>query len=222
MSVKKSQDGTQSKADLAYSVLKGRILDQTYGPGYRIVVDQIARETGLSNNPLREAIRRLEAEGWLEIVRNTGARVATFDVEDHRHTLELLARLEGFATALAAPHLDDHDIARARRINEQMREALDLFDPVGFADLNRQFHETLYAKCDSAHLRALLASELQRFDIIRRSVHSTVPGRARSSLDEHDVLLDLLESGAPADEVEAYARQHKLNGLRTPRVAEGV
>ena len=207
------QDDSASKADIAYSLLKGRILDQTYVPGYRIVVDQFARETGLSNNPVREAVRRLEAEGWVEVVRNVGARVSAFAETDRRITLELIARLEGFATALSVAHLTAEDLVAARALDARMVEALDLFDPVGFGSLNREFHAIFHERCGDAHLRSLLASELQRFDIIRRSVHSSVPGRARTSIDEHERLLDLIEADAGPAEVEAFARQHKLNGL---------
>jgi DNA-binding GntR family transcriptional regulator len=213
-----TRDRHESKADAAYALLKQRILDHTYGAGFRIVVDQLVRETGLSNIPWREAIRRLEAEGWIEIVRNAGARVATFDVEDHRHMLELIARIEGFATRLAAPNVTAADIAHGRELDRRMVDALEQFDPDGFADLNRQFHAIFSERCADVHIRSLLAAELQRFDVIRTSVHSTVPGRARSSIDEHETLLDLIESGAPVEEIESFARVHKLGGLREPRL----
>ena len=92
-----------SKAEASYALLRERILDGTYGPGYRLVLDQLARETGVSTIPLREALRRLQSDGFVQVVRNVGARVAEFDSSRVEHTLHVLARLEGYATAVAAP-----------------------------------------------------------------------------------------------------------------------
>ncbi|ROS74648.1 GntR family transcriptional regulator [Curtobacterium sp. PhB130] len=214
--VSSREPDSESKADLAYALIKRRIIDRTYVPGYRIVVDQLVRESGLSNIPLREAIRRLEAEGWIEVVRNVGARVALFDVEDHRNTLELIARLEGFATALAQPNLTAADIAAARALDREMGEALDVIDLDRFGQLNRRFHALFHERSGDAHIASLLTSELQRFDVIRRSVSHTVPGRHRASIAEHERLLDLLEAGASSEAIETCARQHKLNGLDVP------
>lgn len=54
----------RTKADQCYKILKARIVDGTYGPGYRLVIDQLSREHDISANPSRESVRRLEAEGW--------------------------------------------------------------------------------------------------------------------------------------------------------------
>jgi len=208
---------SQSKADRAYSVLKERILDGTYVGGYRLVIDQLARETGISAIPWREAIRRLEAEGWLELVRNVGARVTTFDTATYGQAVEVIARLEGYATALAQPLLDSDAIAEARKINERMVEALENFDPVRFSSLNREFHFIFYERCGDEHLLKLIHSEWHRLDLIRRTVFSSVPLRARASVSEHEALLELIERPGSFDDIETAARQHKLNLLQALR-----
>src|SRR5262245_45003271 len=72
--------GTEiSRFELAYTTIRQRILNGAYGPGYRLVLDELAREIGMSPVPVREAVRRLEAEGYVDFQRNVGARVATFD-----------------------------------------------------------------------------------------------------------------------------------------------
>jgi len=205
---------TSSKADIAYAMLKERITDGMYGPGYRVVIDQLARETGISPSPWREAIRRLEAEGWLEFVPKVGARVTTFNTDAYAQTVQVLARLEGYATALAQPHLTPEIIQAARELNRNMTRALDDFDPVRFTKLNRGFHCIIVEHCGDAHLYSLITAEWSRLDMIRRAAFSYVPGRARASVAEHDALLNLLvaddhDFGA----AEAAARQHKLNML---------
>jgi DNA-binding GntR family transcriptional regulator len=202
-----------SRIDECYALLKERILDGTYGPGHRLVLDQLGRDTGISTIPWRESMRRLEAEGWIEMVPNVGARVATFDAGEWARTQRLLARLEGLATALAAPELSNEELAEARRINRDMAEALADFDPMRFSQLNKHFHVMICHRAPDPHLIALLDTEWSRLDLIRRSIFSHAPGRAVQSVTEHDGLLDLLEEHADADTIEAAARQHKLNTL---------
>lgn len=201
----------QSKLELAYQTIRQRILDGTYSAGYRLVLDQLARELAISTVPVREAVRRLEAEGYIEFQRNVGARVATLDAEEYVHTMHVLALLEGYATAIAAPRITKRDLARIRKMNDLMRDALGQFDPVAFTRLNKDFHFAIYERCPNDHVRALIATEWARLDMIRRSSFIYVPGRAHGSVDEHDVLLDLIESGAGHQSIEQAARDHKLH-----------
>lgn len=200
-----------SRVELAYATIRERIINGSYGPGYRLVLDELAREIGSSPVPVREAIRRLEAEGYVEFQRHVGARVASFDEHEFEQAVQVVAVLEGFATALAAPHMRRADIARARKINERMRAALTDIDPMQFSALNREFHFVIYDRCPNAHIRSLLDAQWSRLDTIRRSVFAFVPGRARSSVAEHTEIVDLIAMGAPAERVEQVARAHKLH-----------
>jgi DNA-binding GntR family transcriptional regulator len=206
--------GKTSKADIAYSWLKERIIQGVYGPGYRVVIDQLVRETGISSIPWREAIRRLEAEGWMEVVPQVGARVTTFDTNAYAQTMQVLARLEGYATALALPNLSAETLKAAYEANQEMAKALEEFDPVRFTQLNRKFHFILYEHCGDSHLYSLISAEWSRLDVIRRAAFSLVPGRARASVIEHEALLNLLSDKRNFDAVEVAARQHKLNSLQ--------
>ena len=71
--------GAGSKSEQAYTAVKGRIVDGTYSPGYRLVLAKIAEDLGVSVVPVREAIRRLEAEGLVKFERNVGATVSGID-----------------------------------------------------------------------------------------------------------------------------------------------
>ncbi len=119
-----------SKAEQCYRILRERIMGGTYGPGHRLVIDQLVREYGISSVPWRESLRRLEAEGWVNIVPNVGAVVQTFNTDTWQRTLRLLARLEGYATAASALRLTPADLGRARQLNREMTEALASLDTV--------------------------------------------------------------------------------------------
>ncbi|WP_228373379.1 GntR family transcriptional regulator [Demequina gelatinilytica] len=202
-----------TKADQAYDILKHRIMDGSYGPGHRLVIDQLAREHGISSVPWRESLRRLEAEGWVDIVPNVGALVKTFDTDAFERSMRLLARLEGLATSLSAANLSADDIAEARRLNKAAADALASFDTMRFGKLNREFHELLCSRCEDDRLFDLVHHEWSRMDVIRRSAFFYAPGRALASISEHDAILDLIEEGADPEVIETAARRHEVSNL---------
>jgi len=206
--------GSPSKADLAYSFLRNRILDGRTQPGERLVIEQLAREMDVSVVPVREAIRRLEAEGYVTYTRNVGATVATIDLERYPETVEALAILEGAATALALPFVTAADIAAARGINRDLQRCVEALDPVAFTTTNQRFHQVFYDRCPNTHLHRTVVREWELLGTTRRSAFSIVPERAAGSVAEHDELLTLIEGGARADVVESFAREHRLRTVR--------
>jgi DNA-binding GntR family transcriptional regulator len=205
---------TVSKSQLAYEHLRDGITRGGYGPGYRLVLDQLARELRMSVVPVREAIRRLEAEGVVTFERNVGARVAAIDPLDYQDACQTLAIVEGAAVALAQPHLAAADLAEARAINDRLRQCLADFDPVRFTRLNEAFHRTLSDPCPNAQLKNLVDGGWRRLAGLRRSTFGFVPGRAHASVAEHDALLALLAEGAAPAAIEAAVREHRLAGMR--------
>lgn len=203
----------QSKSDKAYAILRGRIMDGTYGPGHRLVLDQLRRETDISTIPWRESLRRLEAEGWVEIVQHSGARVRTFDTGSWMQSMRVIARLEGLAASLSVGRMSADQISYARQLNVDMKRSLEEFDPQRFQQLNNHFHEEVCRQCDDAHLFDLLESEWSRLELIRRSAFWYAPGRAMKSISEHETILDLIEGDADPELVESAARNHYLNTL---------
>lgn len=200
---------SQSKSQRAYHWIKGRIANQDFTPGYRLVLGSIAKELDMSVVPVREAIRQLEAEGLVTFERNVGAHVSMVDDTAYRYSMQALGILEGTATALAARSLTAEDIRRAREVNELMVETLDHFDPQSFTALNQEFHALLFAKCANPRMLELVNAEWARLGHLRDSTFSFVPGRAAESVREHENILKLIEHGAPLSEIETAARRHR-------------
>jgi len=198
-----------SKSEQAYAWVRERIASHAFGPGYRLVLGPIAEELGMSVVPVREAIRRLEAEGLVTFERNVGARVALVDESEYVHTMQTLGIVEGAATALSAPHLDAAAIERAAEVNERMSALLDHFDPHAFTELNRRFHSVLYEPCPNPHILDLVHRGWARLSGIRDSTFAFVPGRARHSVEEHRQILDLILTRADPLEIELAARNHR-------------
>lgn len=205
---------TASKSQLAYDYIRARIDDGRYSPGYRLVLGQIAGELDMSVVPVREAIRRLEAEMLVEYVRNVGAQVALLDETEYQVTMETLSLVEGYATAIAAPRLTADHLGRAREINDRLRANLADFDPRVYTRLNLDFHAILFEKCPNEHILDLVHRGWKRMSVLRESSFSFVPERAPAAVDEHDEIVRLIESGADAAEIEHVAREHRLATLR--------
>lgn len=202
-----------SKSEAAYALLHQRITEGTFSPGYRLVLGTIASELGCSVVPVREAIRRLEAEGLVTFERNVGATVAAADSALYLHTMQTLAIIEGAATALSAPFVDKDQLAAARAINQTMTDLLTDFDPPRFTQLNNEFHRVLYRNCPNPHILELVQRGWNRLAVMRSSSFTHIPGRARESVKEHGVLLDLIEANASAAQIEQAARAHRTNTL---------
>lgn len=205
-----------NKQERTYTILRDRIHAGTFAPMARLNIDALARELGVSQIPVREALRRLEAEGWVRFQPNVGAIVAPVDSTAWEQEMVALAILEGAATADARSHLRKSDLTTLRKIAAEMEEVADRGDPLRFSRLNRRLHATIVARCANAYLLELLAQTNLRLDRIRSTMFAYLPERAKEALGEHAHLIDLLENGDPPD-VERYARWHKLQTVEAYR-----
>ncbi|WP_378144376.1 GntR family transcriptional regulator [Cnuibacter sp. UC19_7] len=198
-----------SKSEQAYAWIRERIIAHEYQPGFRLVLQTIADALEVSVVPVREAIRRLEAEGLVSFERNVGARVALVDESEYVHTMQTLGLVEGLATALSSPLLKPADLERASAVNDRMHALLDDFDPHEFTRLNQEFHSVLYEPCPNPHILDLVHRGWGRLAGIRDSTFAFVPGRATHSVEEHVEILDLIRDGADPIDVELAARHHR-------------
>jgi DNA-binding GntR family transcriptional regulator len=89
-------------------------------------------------------------------------------------------------------------------------------DPLAFTALNREFHTAIVEYCPNRHLKERVMQEWDRMDALRRSLFIYSPSRAAASVGEHEQILKLIRTGAPAAEIEQVAREHKLR--ISPRV----
>lgn len=202
------------KSDRAYRWLRERIDSGHFAANDRLVLGPIAAELGMSVVPVRAATQRLAAEGLVTFEPHAGARVATVDTAHYLEALQVIGIVESTATALSAPHLTFDDLSQARALNARMRGHLAELDARGFSALNHRFHRLLYSRCPNPDLLGIIATEWERLAVVRDPIFSLVPGRPVESIREHEALLDLIEGGAPAAEIEAAMRRHRAGTLR--------
>ena len=132
------------------------------------MIGSLATELGVSALPVREAIRRLEAEGLVVFRPNAGAHVAPADPVVFDEEMTVLAVLEGYATGLAAPFLGEEDVARLAAITDAMEAAVERLDTLELGRLNQDFHGVIYERCPNAALVELLRDVARRLDAIRQ------------------------------------------------------
>lgn len=202
-----------NKHERAYRLIRERIEAGIYQPGQRLVIDALARDLDMSQVPIREAIRRLQAEGWVTYRHNSGPEIANIGLEQWQATMELLAVLEGYATALAAAHLRKQDLKALRQHITAMQRAVERFDLLAFSESNRAFHSVIYARCPNPVLVERISETQAQLDAMRSTLFPSVPQRGAESIGEHRQLLQLLEEGASFAAIERSAREHKLNFL---------
>jgi DNA-binding GntR family transcriptional regulator len=207
-----------SKTEQVYLAIRERIIDGTYSGGFRLVFDALAREFGVSAVPVREAIRRLQAEGLVTFERNIGAQVTPHDAQQWRSTIEVISLLEGRATALAAPLMRESDFKRARKATQDMQDALETMNSAATSVANRAFHQTLVEHCDNLFLVSRTLEAYDRLDLIQREGFRAVayiPRRAREAVSEHDALLELMETQpTQTGRIETAARRHRERTIK--------
>jgi DNA-binding GntR family transcriptional regulator len=103
-----------------------------------------------------------------------------------------------------------------RKIAATMEEAVAAADPRRFSRLNRTLHAVIVARCPNTYLTEMLAQTNARLDRLRSTMFVYLPNRSQEALGEHLRLIELLECGGK-DEVEAYARWHKLRTVEAYR-----
>src|SRR5438067_12591546 len=145
-----------NKQERTYPLLRDRIHSGSFAPLCRPSIDALARGLGVSPIPVREALRRLEAEGWVRFTPNVGAVVTPVDSTTWEQAMITLAILEGAASAEAQQYLRRSVLTRLRKIAAGMEEAAARADPMRFSKLNRLLHAAIVARCPNTYLIELL------------------------------------------------------------------
>lgn len=148
-----TQDPKETLATRIADILAQRIIAGSIPPDARLRQDHIAAEFGASHVPVREAFRRLEAQGLATSQPRRGYRVTTFDLAELREVAEMRAALEALALRHAAPRLTP-DLLRAARDMTQQAEKAENVQQWEWA--NRQFHRMLLLPCQMPRLIATI------------------------------------------------------------------
>ena len=195
-----------SKTDMVAALIRELIITGELTAGQQLRQRDLAQRFGVSQTPVREAMRRLESEGLVVGDTHRGFTVVTPDDGPVEENFQIRAALESLGASLAARKIDQDGLAELARLNERMR-ALPDGDP-RYAGLNREFHFTLYQYSRSPLLMSLMR-------LLWASLHGgpRVLRTHAESASQHDAILDALRA-RDADAASALTYQHIMGAER--------
>jgi DNA-binding GntR family transcriptional regulator len=183
--------GRQSSPRLIATALRAAIIRGRLAPDAPLRQEELARHFSVSRIPLREALRQLESEGWIEFLPHRGARVTRLDAAEAREIFEMRAVLECAALKLAVPrHTRASWQEVARLLSDSQRESR----RSRYVHRNRDFHLALYRPAQRPHLLALIASLHDRGERYLR-LKLDVPAYKQQSDAEHAEIFDAASGG---------------------------
>lgn len=179
------------KSAYAYDEIRSRIADGRLEPGTRLRLRELGLELGLSEMPVREALRMLQRDGMVEIQDHRGATVTEISFDDVVDQISTRMWLEALAVESSVPKLDATALRRAEVAYEKLSEGAALGDPGGFSIANRAFHEALEGGASPA-LTEMIQTLWDRAGVSRRqrSLFGFEPQRMERAQVEHRKLLD--------------------------------
>jgi DNA-binding GntR family transcriptional regulator len=195
--------GYVSKTDLVAALIRELIITGELAAGEQLRQRDLAQRFHVSQTPVREAMRRLESEGLVVGDAHRGFTVVEPDDGPVEENFQIRAALESLGASLAARKIDEQGLARLQALNDRMRALAD--DDARYADLNREFHFTVYEYAGSPLLLTLT-----------RLLWAALRGGPRvsrphaESARQHDAILAALKAGDAA-EASAQAYQHIMS-----------
>lgn len=205
----------KTKNVLLYEKLRQRIVKGAYKPGQRLIMAEIAKAFGASETPVREAIRRLESEGYVSFTPHAGAVVTRVDDRELSEIYLIRIAMEALATRLAAPFLTERDLEWLRKQNREMAAAIEKNRLESLARMNKAFHLRIYKAAPYPRLNRMIADFWEAFDRWP-SIFSYVPERAAASVAEHERIIAALAAGdmVQADDLMKEQKERALKALQ--------
>lgn len=181
-------------SERAYDMIRAMILSGELSAGDPLGEEALAERCGVSRTPIRDALRRLEAD--LLIYRTDSHRsfVADSSPDDVRDSFELRAMLEGYAARRAAEKMTGETLEQLRSCNAAIRAAIAKAKPdiPTFLDRNREFHALVLEAAGSRRLTNLLTALIEQ-PVVWRTAHHYSPEAFQRSHSEHEDLLSAFE-----------------------------
>jgi DNA-binding GntR family transcriptional regulator len=202
-------DRAVMKTDFAVQQVRLAILHGRYQPGEKLRQNQLAQQLGLSPTPVREALRRLQAEGLVTHSPHRGVRVSSVALDEIREIYRILGVLEGLAARALAERPDRADaVHRLTLLQRGVQRRLSRVKRGDWVPTNTRFHDVIRQESQMPHLRRVLES---LWGSIPRDPIGVVEGMAESTTAEHQAILEALTRGDPVAADEAMREHMRLS-----------
>ena len=202
-------DSYKPLREIVFETLREAIIQGRLKPGERLMEVQLAEEMGVSRTPVREAIRKLELEGFVVMIPRKGAYVASYSVKDIVDVFEVRAALEGLAAGLAAERVTAEELEEMERAVLQIYEVSHGYNLDILVAKDTDFHDLIYKASRNQRLVQIvthLKEQIQRF----RTTSLAVPGRGKHAVEEHKSIIEAI-SDRNIELAASLAREHIEN-----------
>ena len=196
---------SMSTVDQVIEAIKLGIRDARYVPGQRLIEPDLAREYAVGRGSVREALRRLAAEGFVNLERFRGASIIRMSRKQVIDLMELREVLEGFGSSLAAGRVDEGGKLRLARLEKTPGAKSKL--PRQYDDYNNEFHDVIVNLSGNAELSGMLNQI--RLPIFRLQFNRILllPEQIKQSRSDHDAIVNALQKENPSA-AERAMREH--------------
>ena len=206
------ENGPVTVTDYVVNSIRERILTGKYSAGMRLDQQTLIEELGASLIPVRESLRQLEGEGFVQIQPHRGAYVAELSLKDLQEIYLVREVLEETATELAVPNFSSQTLEQLDGLVKKMESATQSNDYAQLIDLNRAFHFAIYSTSNNNLLLQMITSLWDRSRRYRQ-LYTRLPERNLRALIEHKEIYAACKLG----DVEA-ARKAVRNNVRQTTV----
>jgi DNA-binding GntR family transcriptional regulator len=197
----------ETAAEIRKTILQGKIM-----PGEPLSEEKLMASLRASRVVLREALRTLEAQGYVTFLPNNNVVASNPSREDVHDYYTIAGVLEGLAARLAVERAHPEEIARLRELHQLLREACHKRDLLQYFDANSNFHRFIAELSHNERLYQLI-EELRREIQKTRLLSLNMPQRLDYSMREHDQIMDAFLKKNP-QLAESMMVQHLTNHLR--------
>lgn len=195
-----------------YRVLKTKIVKGILKPQAKLLEGKIAQQLGVSRTPVREAIQKLIAEGFVKKTPNLSLFVIEISPFEYQEVLQVRAILEGLAACLLAKKITEIEIKQLEENIEQTKDSVSANNLLVFADLNFRFHNLIVNNCGNNYLKKILNDLYNKYPQYRMRTLGFA-GRLDSALEEHRKILEALKKREEKN-VDRLSQEHVKKSLK--------
>lgn len=206
-------DSYQPLREVVCESLREAIRNGILKPGERIMEIQLAEELGVSRTPVREAIRKLELEGYVVMMPRRGTYVANMSIRDINEIFEIRTALESLSNGLAAEHITDEELEHLQRLLVIIGGYIKEGNMEKIVETDIEFHDLMYHAARNQRLVGIISNlrdQLTRF----RTLSMSYPGRLEATLEEHKAIVEAIANGDRKGARKA-AEKHMENSEKT-------
>ena len=206
-------DSYKPLRELVFENIRQAIVKGIFAPGERLMEIQLADDLGVSRTPVREAIRKLELEGFVVMIPRRGTYVANLSIKDINDVYEIRISLDVLAAGLAAERIEPEELEELNRLLLEISEAARTGPMDKIVRLDTAFHDVLYKASRNDRLRTIINNLREQITGIR-GTSMRYPGRLADTLEEHRALVDSI-AARDSERAQAAARIHLENAEHT-------